>query len=95
MQVAVGGCRTVVPKGTVCGNVNVMFLAVLYEFVLRQKRVRFNLVNRLLIFTRPLSFRDHMTDGKLTGKTSLFSIAPLIIPSICSLVKLETPMART
>ena len=81
---------TVVPEGTVCGNVDALLFGVRDELLLRKQWVGFNLVDGLWNVFLELSL-ESISRWRLTGTTP---VAP-IRASICSTVKLETPTART
>lgn len=83
------GTLTVVTQRTVRGNVDTLFLCIRDEVILRKQRVRLDLVDDLVL--ESLADTLEALALNLTGTTPVASIIALI----CSMVKLETPMART
>ena len=84
------GAPTVVTQRTVRGDVDTLFLCIRDEVILGKQGVRLDLVDSLVL--------ELSADGplevlglNLTGTTPVASISA----SICSMVKLETPTART
>lgn len=85
-----GLSELVVSKGGVGGDLDTLFLAVRDEFVLLEERVGFDLVHGL-----SGEEGKHESAPKMKKTRTGTTPVALMIPSICSIVKFETPMART